>query len=92
MGRRMTAVAWLERHYDGMFDEGRGIVMPTDSDMTGLHVTSYVPDCGDERYDHGPLLSIKRDPLDDEYAWPAAASWPDPEPEDNLDDHEGGDS
>ncbi|MDW6057994.1 hypothetical protein SAZ11_07820 [Streptomyces sp. FXJ1.4098] len=90
MGRRMTAVAWLERHYDGLFAEGRGIVMPTDSNMIGLKVTSYAPDPVDERYDHSPLFSIKRDPFDDEYAWPAAASWP--EPEDNLDDHEGGDS
>ncbi|MDQ1031391.1 hypothetical protein QF035_008973 [Streptomyces umbrinus] len=51
----MTAVAWLERHYDGLFAEGRDIVMPTDSNMIGLKVTSYAPDPVGERYDHGPL-------------------------------------
>ncbi|WP_154080480.1 hypothetical protein [Streptomyces mobaraensis] len=25
----MAAVAWLARHYDGLFAEGQGIAMPT---------------------------------------------------------------
>ncbi|WP_155054565.1 hypothetical protein [Streptomyces blattellae] len=88
MGRHLTAVAWLERHYDDLFAERQGVVLASVSGMGGLKVISYAPDPYDVRFGRGPLLSIKPDYREDAYALLQAASWPDPEPQDDLDDHE----
>ena len=82
MGRRLTAVAWLERDYDALFAEGDEIVYPP-GPMAGLKVTSYAPDPGGDGF--RPLFSIKQDDVSPEPRGPDAAFWPHPQPWDDLD-------
>ncbi|MFF4548620.1 hypothetical protein ACFY1J_31040 [Streptomyces sp. NPDC001406] len=82
MGRRMTAVAWLERHYDALFACGEEIVSPVMS-LMGLPITSYAADPTADG--PGPLFTLKRDALGPEPQWPDAAFWPEPHSSDDLD-------